>query len=96
MVFPDETSAIEPHEPLLMAIERAALGLAGRRTARGRAWLTTDAVVAVQYRGAWFFIDDRDIDSKDTFRLLDQVGSILAGETAPSPAPVLTLPMGGG
>ena len=56
----------------------------------------TDAVVAVQYRGAWFFIDDRDIDSKDTFRLLNQVGSILAGETEPSQAPVLTLPVGGG
>ncbi len=56
----------------------------------------TDAVVAVRYRGAWFFIDDTDIDSKDTFRLLDQVGSILAGETQPSAAPVLTLPVGGG
>ena len=56
----------------------------------------TDAVMAVRYRRAWFFIDDNDIDSKDTFRLLHQVGSLLAGNTETSPAPVLTLPVGGG
>lgn len=56
----------------------------------------TDAVVAVQYRGAWFYVDDRDMDSKYTFRLLDQISSILAGEIEKGPAPVLTLPVGGG
>lgn len=56
----------------------------------------TDAAVAIHYRGAWFYIDDRDIDSKYTFRLMEQVGSILAGEIEKGPAPVLTLPVGGG
>ena len=54
------------------------------------------AAVAVRYRGAWFYIDDRDIDSKYTFRLMEQVGSILPGEIEKGPAPVLTLPVGGG
>ena len=56
----------------------------------------SDAAVAVRYRGAWFYIDDRDMDSKYTFRLVDQVGSILAGRIEKGPAPVLTLDVGGG
>lgn len=56
----------------------------------------TDALAAIRYRGAWFYIDDRDIDTKYTFRLLDQVGSMLAGDLQKGPAPVLTLPVGGG
>ena len=56
----------------------------------------TDAAVAVRYRGAWFYIDDRDMDSKYTFRLIDQIGAILAGTIEKGPAPVLTLPVGGG
>ncbi len=63
---------------------------------RSQAEQPTDAAVAVRYRGAWFYIDDRDMDSKYTFRLMEQVGSIQAGEIEKGPAPVLTLPVGGG
>lgn len=55
-----------------------------------------DAAVAVYYRGAWFYIDDTDLTTKNTFRLLNFIGSILAGKTEQKPAPVLTLPVGGG
>ena len=63
---------------------------------RSQAEQPTEAAVAVRYRGTWFYIDDRDMDSKYTFRLMEQVGSILAGEIEKGPAPVLTLPVGGG
>lgn len=63
---------------------------------RSQAERPTDAAVAVRYRGAWFYIDDRVMDSKYTFRLMEQVGSILAGEIEKGPAPVITLPVGGG
>jgi hypothetical protein len=55
-----------------------------------------DAAVAVYYRGAWFYIDDTDLTTKNTFRLLNFIGSILAGKTEQKPAPVLTLPVSGG
>ena len=32
----NETPSIAPHEPLLMAVDRAAFGLAGKRPAQGR------------------------------------------------------------
>lgn len=54
-----------------------------------------DAAVAINYRGSWFFIDDTDMTTKNTFRLLNFVGSILAGRTEQEPAPVLTIPVGG-
>jgi hypothetical protein len=54
-----------------------------------------EASVAIRYRGSWFYIDDTDMDTKDTFRLLSMVGSILAGKTEQDPPPVLTIPVGG-
>ena len=62
---------------------------------RSQAEQPTDAAVAVSYRGSWFYIDDRDMDSKYTLRLVELTGSILAGDTERGPAPVLTLPVGG-
>ena len=53
-----------------------------------------NAAVAVRYRGSWFYIDDSDMDTKNTFRLLSMVGSILAGKTEQDPPPVLTIPVG--
>ncbi|HKJ16839.1 MAG TPA: hypothetical protein VJ984_05795 [Xanthomonadales bacterium] len=52
------------------------------------------AAVAVRYRGSWFYIDDSDMHTKNTFRLLSMVGSILAGKTEQDPPPVLTIPVG--
>jgi hypothetical protein len=52
------------------------------------------AAVAIQYRGYWFYIDDRDHDSKATFTLLLGMFELQAGGTATGTAPVLTLPIG--
>lgn len=53
------------------------------------------AVVAVQYRGGWFYIDDHDQDTKQFFRLLGVLWSVSIDETTEkiSAAPVLTVPV---
>jgi hypothetical protein len=50
------------------------------------------AAVAVCYRGAWFFIDDADLDSKSTFGALTQFMALQAGDVRAT-GPVLTLPV---
>jgi hypothetical protein len=52
------------------------------------------AHVAVQYKDYWFYIDERDHDSKSTFSLLLEVSRLELGSTK-SQAPILTLPLGG-
>jgi hypothetical protein len=52
------------------------------------------AYVAVHYRGYWFYIDDRDRETKATFCLLLET-SRLQISTDKGAAPVLTLPIGG-
>ena len=52
-----------------------------------------DAFVAVQYRGHWFWIDDRDFDSKKMFSFLMFLFT-LAESGTPQQAPVLTIPTG--
>lgn len=49
-----------------------------------------DAAVAVFYRGAWFFVDDRDLHSKTTFSLLNYLFALKAG-SKDIQEPVLTL-----
>ena len=51
------------------------------------------AAVAVQYRGYWFYIQENDLESKNTFILLSQLFSLQSGNTH-SAAPLLTLPIG--
>lgn len=51
------------------------------------------AYVAVRYRGYWFYIDDRDHDSKATFGLLQLLFS-LQSTTGDGPVPLLTIPTG--
>jgi hypothetical protein len=51
------------------------------------------AQVAVQYKGYWYYIDERDRDTKATFALLLEV-SRLELESTKSKAPLLTLPLG--
>lgn len=53
-----------------------------------------NAAVAVRYRDHWFYIDDRDRDTKATFALLVEVSRLELGAKAGS-APLLTLPVGG-
>ena len=52
-----------------------------------------EAAVAVRYRGAWFFVDDSDLESKSTFSMLSQIFALPAGK-AQGIVPVLTLPVG--
>ena len=52
------------------------------------------AQVAVQYKDHWFYLDERDQDTKATFALLLEVSRLELGSTK-SQAPLLTLPLGG-
>jgi hypothetical protein len=52
------------------------------------------AHIAVEYKEYWYYIDDRDRDTKSTFALLLEV-SRLELESTKSKAPILTLPLGG-
>jgi hypothetical protein len=53
----------------------------------------SNAAVAVQYRGTWFYIAGNDESSLSTFALLNQLDSYTSGERQGA-APVLTLPVG--
>lgn len=52
------------------------------------------AAVAVPYRGSWFYIDDADATSKQTFMLLSELFNLqISGGTSGS-NPILTIPVG--
>jgi hypothetical protein len=53
------------------------------------------AYVATCYRGYWYYIDDRDRDTKATFALVLEVSRFQLTTEKGGPAPVLTLPVGG-
>jgi hypothetical protein len=53
------------------------------------------AAVAVLYRGFWFYVDDRDLNSKSTFRLLLGLYSLQVQAAGGQAVPVLTLGVGG-
>lgn len=66
-------------------------GLFHVRSVRGER--PANAHVAIPYKGHWFYIDERDQDTKATFSLLVELSRLeLTGKGA---APVLTLPVGG-
>jgi hypothetical protein len=72
---------------------RVMQGLFRVRSAKGEE-RPPGAQVAVQYRGAWFYIDETDQDTKATFSLLIELSRLeLAGKAGPGP--VLTLPLSG-
>ncbi|HVS37687.1 MAG TPA: hypothetical protein VMS17_19150 [Gemmataceae bacterium] len=52
------------------------------------------AYVAVHYRDHWYYIDDRDGESKQTFELLLQFSRLDFGRRRAASVPVLTLPAG--
>jgi hypothetical protein len=52
-----------------------------------------DAYVAIKYRDYWYYIDDRDQASKETFALLFATSRLDFGRQQPG-APFLTLPVG--
>lgn len=53
-----------------------------------------EAYVAVRYRGHWFYIDDRDTESKATFALMLQLSTLDFGKQRLGAGPTLTLPVG--
>ena len=52
-----------------------------------------DAMVAAYYSGRWFWIDDKDVDSKRVFTFLMLLAS-LAESARPGQAPLITIPAG--
>jgi hypothetical protein len=53
----------------------------------------TDDLVSVAYRGGWFWIDDRDVQSKTTFALLMLLSTLTESGTRES-LPLVTIPAG--
>lgn len=51
----------------------------------------SDAYAAVSYRNRWFWIDDRDLGSKRTFRFLMMSASLAETGSLPQ-APIITIP----
>lgn len=52
------------------------------------------AHVAVRYKGYWFYVDERDRDTKATFALLLELSRLQLAADKGDAAPVLTLPVG--
>jgi hypothetical protein len=67
-------------------------GLFAVHVARGHKPPPT-AFVAIKYRGYWYYIDDRDQESKATFTLVLSLSRLDFGRGQPA-APFLTLPVG--
>lgn len=49
--------------------------------------------LSIQYKGHWFYIDDTDLQSRETFSMLTALFAVVGG-TVPGAHPVLTLPVG--
>ena len=47
----------------------------------------------IKYRGHWFYIDDRDLQSRKAFAMLTALFAVVGG-MVPGAHPVLTLPAG--
>jgi hypothetical protein len=52
-----------------------------------------DSSLSIEYRGHWFYIDDTDLQSRETFAMLTALFAVVGG-TVPGAHPVLTLPVG--
>jgi hypothetical protein len=52
-----------------------------------------DSSLSIEYRGHWFYIDDTDLQSRETFAMLTALFAVIGG-TVPGAHPVLTLPVG--
>jgi len=70
-----------------------AVDLAKYLTIRWSKSRPSDAFVAIQHRGKWFYIDDRDGDSKRVFNLVYDLYNIEIASMAESGGPALTLPL---
>jgi hypothetical protein len=52
------------------------------------------AAIAIPYRGSWFYIDDADSTSKQTFMLLSELFNLQISAGSSGASPVLTIPVG--
>lgn len=57
-------------------------------------WRPHHAAVAIRYRGYWFYIDDADAASKETFELLLELYNLEIRGGGAATLPMLTLPIG--
>jgi hypothetical protein len=85
----------EQHQANGLTIEYPPLGLSGRKVRIfSSETKPARAVVAVKYRGCWFYIDDTDMQTKLFYRLVRTLWSFsIAGSADRSAAPVLTIPV---
>ena len=68
-------------------------GLFAVHTAKGHK-PPANAYIAVKYRGWWYYIDDKDAQSKATFALMLQLSRLDLRRRPPGGGPLLTLPAG--
>ena len=52
-----------------------------------------DSMLRTNYRGYWFYIDDRDLESRNQFALLNALFAVIGG-TVPGANPIMTIPVG--
>ena len=91
-------SAVDvPDEDLAAGIARqpAKQGQVGRQLRVHHSDSKPDhAYIAVAYRGGWFYIDERDLETKRYFKLMGALwSSTIADSTARHSAPILTVPV---
>ena len=55
----------------------------------------SNSSLRIKYRGNWFYVDDSDLRSRETFAMLTALFAVVGG-TVPGAHPVLTLPVGVG
>ena len=53
----------------------------------------SNSSMKVEYRGHWFYIDDSDLKSLETFAMINALFAVVGG-TVPGAHPVLTMPVG--
>jgi len=53
----------------------------------------SNSSLRIEYRGHWFYIEDTDLQSRETFAMLTALFAVVGG-TVPGAHPVLTLPVG--
>jgi len=52
----------------------------------------SNSILKIEYRGHWFYIEDSDLRSRETFAMLTALFAVVGG-TVPGAHPVLTLPV---
>jgi hypothetical protein len=77
------------------------MGTAAGSSAQGEAdWIVIrssesepDSHLRIQHRGHWFYIDESDLRSRQSFAMINALFAVVGG-TVPGAAPVMTIPVG--